>query len=116
MTDAEVLGLFNRVRFSVVSECELQIAVAKVLGSHQVEFEREFRLSGRDRPDFLLSSGLVLELKTKGSGESVARQMSRYAEYPRVTSVALLTTRRSHMTWVPQKLKEKPAYVVLLRT
>jgi hypothetical protein len=78
-----------------------------VLTTAAVPFEREVPLSRKDRPDFLISGHLVVELKVDGSGPAVTRQLQRYAQDPRVSGLVLVTTRQRHMR-MPATLSGKP--------
>lgn len=106
--------MFARLRFSVVNEGELQLAVASIFSKLGWTFEREVRLTPRDRIDFIVGSAGI-ELKVKGQADAVWRQMARYSESPRVSSLVLLTTVARHMVASPTTLQEKPVYTVHLR-
>lgn len=73
---------------------------------------REHRLSGADRPDFLLLGKIVLEVKGPRHTETVVRRvMARYASHPRVEGLILATSRAMRM---PALIDGKPCVVVNL--
>lgn len=86
-------------------EVELSAAVAKLLTDAGVAFEREVRLSSRDRIDFMVGS-IGVELKVDGTLAQILRQLDRYLQHERVSEVVLVSTRRKHM-YVPSALRGK---------
>ncbi len=59
------------------------------------------------------SAGIGVEVKTQGALNAVIRQLHRYAHYPEVTELVLLTTRRRHGQ-VPRELNGKRVHVIFL--
>lgn len=101
-------------RYSFTSESELQDAIAQVLTDAGLAHEREVHLSSRDRIDFLLLSGLGIEVKEIASSQTtVLRQLLRYAQSDRVKALALVTARSSHI-YLPPDASGKPLFVVSL--
>lgn len=98
-------------RFRLYSEDAMQRGVAQLLADLQVRFEREVAVSPRDRFDFLVAGGVVIETKIKGSYAAAITQCGRYIEHPMVTGVILLTT---SYTWPrgTAQLIGKPVAVV----
>ena len=84
-------------------ELLLQQEIAEHLDVLGVRYEREVRLSGKDRIDFLCgsldktpgvrSSGIGIEVKVQGSRNAVAEQLLRYTESKRVSGLGVFTTR-----------------------
>lgn len=71
---------------------------------------REHRLGPGDIPDFLLFGDIVLELKgRRHRAPTVLRQLVRYAAYPEVVAIVLLTARAMTM---PSEIAGKPVRVV----
>jgi hypothetical protein len=91
-------------------EEEVQRAIAAVLTEQRYEFEREVRLAATDRIDFLIESGIGVEVKIQGSALAATRQLLRYAEHPRVRELILFTTRSQIV--VPSELGGKPVVTV----
>lgn len=87
----------------------MQDDVDQVLSAAGVTFTREARLDARDRPDFLTTSGLAIELKVAGGRSAVVRQLLRYAEHEEVTGILLVTSRSRHLG-LPDLLGGKPAW------
>ncbi|UQX13566.1 DUF5131 family protein [Candidatus Mycobacterium methanotrophicum] len=77
-----------------VGRCEtrLQDRVAQVLGEAGLVFERESRLSERDRPDFLIAGTVVVEVKLKTPRSAVLRQLGRYAGHEQIEAIVLAST------------------------
>jgi hypothetical protein len=113
-TPQEVAALLRSVRFNYVSEDELQRGIEQVLTEAKVTFEREVRLAPHDRIDFIVN-GLGIEVKVRGATNEVIRQVQRYQEYERITAVMLVTTCSRHRD-IPEMLRGKPVYVVVLQT
>jgi hypothetical protein len=93
-------------------EEELGNAVAQLLNAAGVAFEREVRLSPRDRIDFMVGS-VGVELKVDGSLAQLIRQLDRYAQHERVSELVLVSTRRKHLL-LPSALREKRVAAICL--
>jgi hypothetical protein len=83
-------------RFDLTNEASLQLAVATALSQSGLRFEREVKLTERDRIDFMFPDGIGLELKIKGMSSSVHRQLKRYARSGKVRGLILGTSLRKH--------------------
>ncbi len=97
-----------------VVEADLQVAIEDALKLEVITHHREHSLSKRDRPDFVLptTEGLVvIECKVDGAGAAVARQLARYAGYPAVKAIALVTTRLRHANQIPDSIDGVPVCV-----
>lgn len=103
--------LLGSYRYSFQNERELQDGVAAALFDNQVQFARECALGKLDRPDFFLPhSGMVIEVKIKFPRSQVLRQLLRYAAYPQVQSILLITSRSCHA--MPDQLNAKPVLIL----
>jgi hypothetical protein len=91
LVDSVLAALAGRT-FGGRSEIEIQDRVAAALTDAGVGFERECRLSERDRPDFLVGGQVVVEVKLKTPRSAVVRQLGRYAEHPSVAAIVLAST------------------------
>lgn len=108
--DAIARGLLSG-RYSFQNESELQEGIASVFASLGWVVVREYRLTDHDRPDFFFEEeGLVVEVKVKGATTQVLRQLSRYAESPKVSAVVLVTSLMRHS--VPEGFNGKPLVLV----
>lgn len=114
-TPDEVAAVICKHRFRYDDEAELQECISEALFKAKVEHEREARLNERDRIDFLTAAGVGVEVKTKGSVTTIARQLSRYTESDKVTALMLVTTRATHRARLPDELHGKPLFVLTLR-
>ncbi len=115
---AAVVAGLTRTRFRYVDEIELHAGIAAMLNEIGVPTgpeHREVVLSPRDRIDFLLASGIGIEVKVAGRPGDVWRQLRRYAESDRVRALLLITTRARHVTGVPTSLNDKTMAFHVLR-
>jgi hypothetical protein len=109
----------EQIRFAGEDELELQLKIQKVLEGLVAEgqlasFKREVRLTAQDRPDFMVCGSIAIEVKTQGSLNAVLRQLQRYAQHERVSSI-LLVTNKARLSQVPKMLSGKPVAVAVLR-
>lgn len=112
MTAEDVIRLLSRFRFRYTSEAELQAGIGQVLTQYGVAFEREVRLDGHSRVDFLVEKSIVIETKIHGSAPELMRQVSRYAEFPAVSSILVVTSRARHA--LPKSFNGKPVLIYSL--
>ncbi len=115
MTNAastDIAGILSSYQYRWANESDLQDAIEQVLITNQVEYEREFRLSRMDRPDFFID-GLVIEVKVVGSVPVVARQLQRYARHESVQHVLLVSAKRAHRQ-CEGSLQGKPVKVIVV--
>ena len=74
------------------TERELHELLEDLLPTVGVQAVREYRLAPGERPDFFIeSSGIAIEVKTKGGIDAHLRQMKRYADHDSVRGVLLIT-------------------------
>ncbi len=97
---AEILMVLRRVvetlpRYSYRfdSEATLHRGIAEVLAANQVPFAHEHVAGPRDRFDFLVEPGIVIEAKVNGSLSPAIAQSVRYLERADVTALVIVTTR-----------------------
>jgi len=109
----EIAALLRAYRFAFTTEAELQQAIAKVLGDAGVPFEREHRLSGADRIDFLLAGGVGLEVKIDGATNALLRQVHRYVQHEAITALVVVVS-RTRLAGLPTELGGKPVVAVSL--
>lgn len=93
-------------RYDLTSEDSIQRGIERVLEVFGLSFEREFRLSGADRLDFLVD-GIAIEVKRQGSRQDLLRQLSRYAQHEAVREL-LVVTARLQLSDLPSELHGKP--------
>ncbi len=111
---ARIAERLTSYRFMFTNEVELQDGIAQVLDDADIVFQREVRLSSGDRIDFLLESGVGIEVKEiAGAVVPVLRQLQRYAASDRVSSLILVTARHCHAQ-LPPDVGGKPLAVVCL--
>ena len=103
------------------TELELQDAMWEVLKRRfPDEFpvvQREGQLSPQDRPDFIVDVGdtcVAVEVKVKGSRNSVLRQLARYAAHDEVDAVVLASGKRTLAAAMPLMIHDKPLVATYL--
>ena len=105
-----LLNLLSAYKFSLGSEVVLQKQIADALTKAGIPFEREYRLSARDRVDFF-SEGAAIEIKIKGQAKAIYKQCERYAKHDCVESIILITNKSMGL---PSEINKKPAYMFRL--
>ena len=73
MTAAELVHHLRRKRYRVGQEIWLQDDIEASLRFLQIAFEREARMTARDRIDFLVAGGIGIEAKTRCPPSSSGR-------------------------------------------
>lgn len=105
-----------RWSYRFANEAELHRGIADVLAQAGVPFEHEHVAGPRDRFDFLVPSGIVVEAKTKGSFAQALSQCSRYLARDDVSAVVLVAARLWGRTAPTYHTKSgKQVHVVHLR-
>ncbi len=107
-----IASLLSRHQVVVPNEAELQRALGGMFAEVGWPFDREFRLSAKDRPDFMVDGRIAIEVKVDGSVADVARQLWRYAQHARVEQLVLITTRSAHKH-LPSNISGKRLTVVM---
>ena len=100
--------------FVLYSEQASCLQVEAALRKAGIRYEREARAWWMSRFDFFLPvDGIVIEIKhARSSPRRVHEQVRRYARYPKVDGVLLLTPRPEHKLGL--FAEETPIYSVLL--
>jgi hypothetical protein len=111
----QVTDALGSVRFTCRDEAELQSAVAAVLDVARLPYQREVRLSARDRVDFMVGGELALELKVNTNQKSVLAQVLRYASHEQVRALVIGSTTHRALG-IPTEAYGKPVRVVHLVT
>lgn len=105
-TAARLATYLGGFKYDIVDEDTMQLGIGEALRQGGIAFEREHRLSRRDRPDFFVD-GVAIEVKRKGTLNELLRQLSRYAEHDQVREL-LVVTARVQSTSLPTQLHGKP--------
>lgn len=111
---SDLMATLRDARFLCFDEAELQLAVARLLGDAKIGYQREVRLSERDRVDFLVDGGIALELKVSTTGKNLLRQVLRYAEHDAVRKIVIGSTTH-HGLCLPAEANGKPVFTCHLR-
>lgn len=122
---AELADKIRNHTYRFTSESELQTQIASALKG--VPLEKEFRLSNRDRVDFLASweirpdfitaititIRIGIEIKIGGGISDVTRQLHRYAGNDQIDGLILVTS-KLQLANLPKTLRGKPLRVIPL--
>lgn len=119
MNLAALLELLRASRFDLATEGRVQSDVQAVLASSldRSAWEREPRLSARDRPDFMVQLDgafrtVAIEVKaSRQRAPAILAQLGRYAEHDEVEGLILLTNTAINL---PMVVGGKPAWQVSL--
>lgn len=106
MTAIEIKKLLSGYRFDISHEASLQAQIEKVFQDSGVQYQREVRLSSRDRIDFLIA-GIGIEIKIKGQAKEIFRQCQRYCTHDQIKAIILVTGRAMGL---PETIEGKPCY------
>jgi hypothetical protein len=109
----QLASILGRHRYNFTNEAELQEGVAEVLTGAGVAFEREVRITDRDRLDFLVGA-VAVEVKIQGGAAPLIRQLGRYAALDRVEQLFVVTS-RTLLARMPKHLNGKPITGVIVR-
>lgn len=105
--------LLSSKTFRYSNEAELQEGMRRTLTAAEVPFEKELRLSPRDRLDFFVYDAIVIEVKIGRSLAALTRQVHRYAQHDRVRGVLVVST-RLRLQNLPEQFNDKPVRVCTL--
>lgn len=113
LADRIVAALSGRI-YRAAREVALQDGIEQVLRENRFRVEREFRLSPRDRPDFLIEGCVAVEVKMRARGSAVLSQLARYASHRRVRAIVVATPRLSSLSGMPGEILGVPVRGVAL--
>ena len=104
-----------RFAYRFANETALHDGIAEVLDAASISYYREFVAGPKDRFDFLVPPGIVIEAKIKGSLSPALAQISRYAARDDVSAVVLVATRQWALSGhLPAEIHGKPIHMVKL--
>lgn len=109
MRSPDLISILSPLRFRYATEKDLQDGLEAVFREKAVPFQREVEISRRDRLDFLVDGGIVLEVKIKGSLPELVRQIARYARHEDIREILVIGTPH----WIPRvpaAIEGKPVY------
>lgn len=110
-----VVETLPRFSYRFSNEIALHEGMAQALTSAGIAFEREVVAGPKDRFDFLVAPGIVIEAKIQGSLAKALQQVDRYAARADVTAVVLVTTRFWGTTSAGiDQLHGKPVHIIKL--
>lgn len=97
-----------KYRMTFGSELELQDQLAEIFTIAGIAFEREYKLSAADRPDFFIAP-FAIEVKVGGSLNSHLRQLQRYNLHGKVAGTIFISTKPF---FLPETLAGKPVEII----
>lgn len=106
-----IVRLIQSSALPLRGEKRLQEEISNLLTSHNIEHDREWRLSDEDIVDFRFASGLVMEVKLKAPKRAIYRQCERYCKHSEVNALILAT---ATATGFPPDINDKPCWVASL--
>lgn len=111
---AEIIAAY---RYLASAEADLQNVLEQLLTAHGLALKREHIATARDRFDFLVDEGVVVEAKTQGSLPTALVQCDRYAALPVTRAIVLASSKgwARQANVHGQSLRGKPLYVVYIR-
>ena len=95
---------------TLYNEKTLQMEIAMLLQSNQIEHEREVVLEKGSVIDFLID-GVGIEIKIKGNKSSIFRQCKRYCKNDKINQLILVTNKAMGL---PAEIEGKPCYILNL--
>ena len=119
---ASIVKSIKGYSFAYTNEDELQRGIDRVFQQEDVSYEREFRLSDKDRLDFFVHSssvasdlrtGIAIEVKIDGTLTDLTRQVHRYMQDDLVEGVVVVTP-KMRLARMPEEMNGKPLGVALL--
>jgi hypothetical protein len=104
-------SLLAQFRFNFSTEAELQNGIDRVLraSTYQYTVEREHRIEGVGRLDFLVNGCIAIEVKVDGSAAALMRQVARYASCEEIAGILVVTNRARHV--MPESFNGKRVMV-----
>jgi hydroxylamine reductase (hybrid-cluster protein) len=105
----QIIKLLSKYKFPLQDEKETQVLIENVLSEAGIKFKREYKISDKDQPDFLIDSGIVLVVKIKGRPVDILCQCQRYCQHNMVSILILITNK---LIGFPSEINGKPCYVI----
>lgn len=113
MSVEDVASLIESTLLNFRDEAELQRNLSEFLTSVRIPHRREVQLDARNRVDFLLDDGIIIETKVDGATTDLLRQLLRYAAFSDVTGIVVVSTVGFHRG-IPAAIHGIPTKVVYL--
>lgn len=112
-TFIKVKELLQGHKLIMSDEKQLQVQIMGILGAAPgfPFFVREYNLGSAGIIDFLVTGGVGIEVKIKGSPMAIHRQLKRYALHAEVNEIILITGKT--MT-LPATIEGKPSNFIQL--
>jgi hypothetical protein len=111
-TGADVVRVLLGYRLPCSNEAALQVAIGEAFQREGLAHRREV-VREADRIDFVVGR-VGIECKVDMSVTNVTRQLTRYAHWPELDELVLVTTRGKHLD-VPRLLNGKTVRIHIVR-
>lgn len=106
-----ILSLISKARLTLNNEKKLQAELKQLLSeSFPGQVEDEKRLDQKNIIDFFIQ-GIGIEVKVKGTRKEIYKQCVRYAQFPEIKSIILIT---GVTTGFPEEINGKSCYILNL--
>jgi len=112
VTTAAIVAAVRRGRYSYRQETQLHLGLEAAMRHAGINPVPEVRLNARDRIDFVVDR-VGVEVKIKGTVDSLHRQLMRYADSDQLDELLVITTDPHHRD-LPPTLNEKPLTVLVI--
>lgn len=107
----QLFQILGSHRFMLTNEKEVQADMERLLHEHNLGFRREHHLDSENIIDFMMDSGVGIEVKTKGQKRAIYKQCLRYSTFDDIQDLILVT---SSSTGMPPQLNGKNIYILNL--
>ena len=108
---SSVIENLRKYQWETKDEKLLQEELHKVF-LKDFNYIKEYRLDNKNILDFFNEElGIVIECKTQGTSMQIYRQLKRYAEFPQVKAILLVSSKPMGL---PAIIESKPAFIYLL--
>jgi hypothetical protein len=109
----QIVEILSQYTFDPSSEMRMHAGIADLLTANNFDFVTEHQFSRKDRIDFFIQKlGIGIECKIKGGELPLISQVLRYAQYPEVKEIIVVTTKPYNL---PLTANSKPVHRVLSR-
>lgn len=98
--------------YRFADEKTLHDGIAKVLDGLGLSYQREYAATDKERFDFFLADGIVIEAKVDGTFPEAAQQIDRYLQLEVVRAVAIVTAKRWERRALKPKLRGKRFVII----
>ncbi len=107
----EIFTVLKNHRILLSNEKAVQSEIEELFIKKGIAHRREYILDDDNIIDFLLDSGVGIEVKIKGQKRAMYKQCLRYSQFEEIKDIILVT---SASTGLPKELNGKETYILNL--